>query len=181
MLGTQEETLPDTPTIEQPDDTPTIDPDDDPVIDPDDNAPEPVWTFAPVMPVEGEVIKGHSETELVFSATENKWKAHIGTDFSAEAGSEVKALFDGKVTSVSEDPYYGGVVEITHENGYVTTCKLVDEVSVSVGDAVKAGDKIGVVGSDFYFECADGPHVHVELKINDKYGDIAAYLKEGDK
>ena len=57
VLGTQEETLPDTPTIEQPDDTPTIDPDDDdPVIDPDDNTPEPVWTFAPVMPVEGEVI-----------------------------------------------------------------------------------------------------------------------------
>ena len=105
VLGTQEETLPDTPTIEQPDDTPTIDPDDDdPVIDPDDNAPEPVWTFAPVMPVEGEVIKGHSETELVFSATENKWKAHIGTDFSAEAGSEVKALFGGKGTSDSVGP-----------------------------------------------------------------------------
>lgn len=184
VLGSQPEDMPDTPVVELPDDntdTPTIQPDDDDVIAPDPQ-PEPAWTFAPQLPIDNaQVVKEHSETELVFSATENKWKAHIGTDFAASAGSTVKAMFDGTVSAVSSDPYYGGVVEITHENGYVTTCKLLDEVSVAVGDKVSAGDKIGVVGSNFYFECADAPHIHAELTVNGKYEDITAYLKEGDK
>ena len=143
VLGSQPDDMPDTPTIQQPD---------------EDDTPE-----------------------LVFSATENKWKTHIGTDFAAETGSEVKAVFDGTVTAVSTDSYYGGVVEITHENGYVTTCKLLGDVSVAVGDKVESGDVIGKIANGFYFECADAPHVHVELKVNGEYEDISTYLKEGDK
>ena len=115
VLGSQPDDMPDTPTIQQPDedDTPIVTPpeeDDTPVIDPD---PVPEWTFAPVLPAEqATVIKEHSVDELVFSATENKWKTHIGTDFAAAEGSEVKAVFDGTVTAVSTDSYYGGVVEI---------------------------------------------------------------------
>lgn len=184
VLGSQPDDMPDTPTIQQPDedDTPIVTPpeeDDTPVIDPD---PVPEWTFAPVLPAEqATVIKEHSVDELVFSATENKWKTHIGTDFAAAEGSEVKAVFDGTVTAVSTDSYYGGVVEITHENGYVTTCKLLGDVSVAVGDKVESGDVIGKIANGFYFECADAPHVHVELKVNGEYEDISTYLKEGDK
>ena len=167
VLGSQPDDMPDTPTIQQPDedDTPIVTPpeeDDTPVIDPD---PVPEWTFAPVLPAEqATVIKEHSVDELVFSATENKWKTHIGTDFAAAEGSEVKAVFDGTVTAVSTDSYYGGVVEITHENGYVTTCKLLGDVSVAVGDKVESGDVIGKIANGFYFECADAPHVHVDAR-----------------
>ena len=184
VLGSQPDDMPDTPTIQQPDedDTPIVTPpeeDDTPVMDPD---PVPEWTFAPVLPAEqATVIKEHSVDELVFSATENKWKTHIGTDFAAAEGSEVKAVFDGTITAVSTDSYYGGVVEITHENGYVTTCKLLGDVSVAVGDKVESGDVIGKIANGFYFECADAPHVHVELKVNGEYEDISTYLKEGDK
>lgn len=183
VLGSQPDDMPDTPTIQVPDDdddTPIVTPPDDddtPTVD-----PEPEWTFAPELPVEqATVSQGHSEDELVFNATENKWKTHIGTDFAAAEGSEVKAVFDGTVTAVSTDSYYGGVVEITHENGYVTTCKLLGDVSVAVGDKVESGDVIGKIAKGFYFECADAPHVHVELKVNGEYEDISTYLKEGDK
>lgn len=183
VLGSQPDDMPDTPTIQVPDDdddTPVVTPPDDddtPTVD-----PEPEWTFAPELPVEqATVSQGHSEDELVFNATENKWKTHIGTDFAAAEGSEVKAVFDGIVTAVSTDSYYGGVVEITHENGYVTTCKLLGDVSVAVGDKVESGDVIGKIANGFYFECADAPHVHVELKVNGEYEDISTYLKEGDK
>ena len=167
VLGSQPDDMPDTPTIQVPDDdddTPIVTPPDDddtPTLD-----PEPEWTFAPELPVEqATVSQGHSEDELVFNATENKWKTHIGTDFAAAEGSEVKAVFDGTVTAVSTDSYYGGVVEITHENGYVTTCKLLGDVSVAVGDKVESGDVIGKIANGFYFE----------------YEDISTYLKEGDK
>lgn len=187
VLGSQPEDMPDTPTMQTPDDDKDEDavttPDDDeqPVINPDDDE-EPVWTFAPCLPAtDATVIKEYSDTELVFSATENKWKTHLGTDFAAAAGTDVVAVFDGEVTAVSSDSYYGGVVEITHGNGYVTTCKLLGDVCVAVGDEVSAGDKIGVVSSDFYFECADAPHVHMELAVNGAGEDITTYLKEGDK
>ena len=165
------------------DDTPVVTPpdeDDTPVINPGDDVEE--WVFAPVLPMEqATVSQAHSEDTLVFNATENKWKTHIGTDFAAQTGSDVRAVFDGEVTAVSTDSYYGGVVEITHENGYVTTCKLLGDVTVNVGDKVSAGDVIGKVAEGFYFECADAPHVHVELKVNGEYEDISTYLKEGDK
>ena len=186
VLGSQPDDMPDTPTVQLPDeddDTPVVTPpdeDDTPVINPGDDVEE--WVFAPVLPMEqATVSQAHSEDTLVFNATENKWKTHIGTDFAAETGSEVKAVFDGTVTAVSNDAYYGGVVEITHENGYVTTCKLLDNVSVAVGDTLKSGDVIGYIADSFYFECADAPHVHVELKVNGEYEDISTYLKEGDK
>ena len=186
VLVSLPEDMPDTPTVQLPDeddDTPVVTPpdeDDTPVINPGDDVEE--WVFAPVLPMEqATVSQAHSEDTLVFNATENKWKTHIGTDFAAQTGSDVRAVFDGEVTAVSTDSYYGGVVEITHENGYVTTCKLLGDVTVNVGDKVSAGDVIGKVAEGFYFECADAPHVHVELKVNGEYEDISTYLKEGDK
>ena len=186
VLGSQPDDMPDTPTVQLPDeddDTPVVTPpdeDDTPVINPGDDVEE--WVFAPVLPMEqATVSQAHSEDTLVFNATENKWKTHIGTDFAAQTGSDVRAVFDGEVTAVSTDSYYGGVVEITHENGYVTTCKLLGDVTVNVGDKVSAGDVIGKVAEGFYFECADAPHVHMELKVNGEYEDISTYLKEGDK
>lgn len=172
----------DVPGINVPDDGDTITPE-----NPDDKPggteePEkPQWTFAPEMPVQGEITLGHSVDELVFSATDGKWLAHIGTDIACSAGSEVKAMFEGKVSAVESDSYYGTVIEITHENGYVTTYKLLDSPAVKVGDSVSTGDVIGVVGKDFYYECADGEHIHVELTVNGESKDITTYLKEGDK
>ena len=171
---------PDIGVINPDDPTPSLP--DDPVIDKPDkpNSPDPVWTFAPQLPIDAAVSKSYVEDTLVFNPTLNKYMVHLGTDFAAEVGTRVNAVFDGVVKSIDTDSYYGTVVTIDHSNGYVTTTRLLDNVSVKVGDTVKTGDKIGEVGSG-YFEVKDGAHTHIELSVNSQDADLMKYIIQGDK
>lgn len=149
----------------------------------DEQKPEPTWTFAPMMPVDGTVSKAFIDDIPVMDATLNKVMMHLGVDITAAAGEQVKATFDGKVKSIDkeDDTYFGTVVEIDHGNGYVTKYKLLDNVSVNVGDSVKTGDVIGVVADGCYYECKEDSHIHVELLLNGEEADLMKYILDGDK
>ena len=99
----------------------------------------------------------------------------------AAAGSEVYCPFDGTVKSVETDTFYGTTVVITHDGGFETTMRLLDDVTVTAGSAVKEGDKIGVVSGEALAEIAQGAHLHIELTKDGVRVDPAQYMKEGDK
>ena len=99
----------------------------------------------------------------------------------AAAGSAVYCPFDGKVKSVDTDSFYGTTVVISHEGGYETTMRLLDEVTVTAGSEVKEGDKIGVISADALAEIAQGAHLHLELTKDGVKVDPAQYMQEGDK
>lgn len=124
---------------------------------------------------------GFSNTELVFNPTMQHWATHEGIDLKANAGDAVYCPFDGTVKSVETDTFYGTTVVITHEGGYETTMRLLDEVSVSAGATVKQGDKIGVVSDTALAEIAQGAHLHLELTKDGVRVDPAQYMQEGDK
>lgn len=81
------------------------------------------------------------------------WRVHTGTDYAAESGARVYAVSDGTVTQAEMDAQYGGVVvlELTDGKQAVYQC-LDEEMKVSAGDAVRAGDVIGTVGTQGYAE-----------------------------
>ena len=106
--------------------------------------------------VEYTVDIGFSNTELVFNPTMQHWATHEGLDMTAAAGSEVYCPFDGTVKSVETDTFYGTTVVISHDGGYETTYKLLDEVTLTAGSAIKQGDKIGVVSGTALAEIAQG-------------------------
>lgn len=124
---------------------------------------------------------GFSNTELVFNPTMQHWATHEGIDMLAAAGSAVYCPFDGKVKSVDTDSFYGTTVVISHEGGYETTMRLLDEVTVTAGSEVKEGDKIGVISADALAEIAQGAHLHLELTKDGVKVDPAQYMQEGDK
>ena len=124
---------------------------------------------------------GFSNTELVFNPTMQHWATHEGIDMLAAAGSTVYCPFDGKVKSVDTDNFYGTTVVISHEGGYETTMRLLDEVTVAAGSEVKEGDKIGVISADALAEIAQGAHLHLELTKDGVKVDPAQYMQEGDK
>lgn len=124
---------------------------------------------------------GFSNTELVFNPTMQHWATHEGIDMLAAAGSAVYCPFDGKVKSVDTDSFYGTTVVISHEGGYETTMRLLDEVTVTAGSEVKEGDKIGVINADALAEIAQGAHLHLELTKDGVKVDPAQYMQEGDK
>lgn len=119
--------------------------------------------------------------EHVFNPTHNYWAVHEGTDFLAAEGSDVKCVFDGVIKEVSDDGYYGSVVTIEHQDGFVTIYKLLDNVSLKVGDSISKGDVIGKVSATALDEIAEGAHLHLELYKDNVCINPADYLLAGDK
>ena len=155
---------------------------DDDKDDEDDTDEEETKTFAlGTMLSDYTIDIGFSNTELVFNPTMQHWATHEGLDMLAAAGSEVYCPFDGTVKSVETDTFYGTTVVITHDGVFETTMRLLDDVTVTAGSAVKEGDKIGVVSGEALAEIAQGAHLHIELTKDGVRVDPAQYMKEGDK
>lgn len=113
------------------------------------------------MPVQGEILKGFSDTELQYSETYKDMRIHTGTDIACEKGTAVSACADGRVIDVSESTTDGTTVKIDHGNGVITSYSALEGVKVKSGNSVSAGDIIGTVG-EMPCECADKPHLHLE-------------------
>ncbi|OUS40932.1 hypothetical protein A9R00_03510 [Oleispira antarctica] len=98
---------------------------------------------------------------------------HAGVDFAGKQGSDVVAVASGIVTWASNRYGYGKLVEINHGNGYKTRYAHGAEIKVNLGDVVRKGDVIALMGSSGR---STGPHVHFEVYKNGRTVDPAAYL-----
>lgn len=67
-----------------------------------------------------------------------------GVDIAISSGTDVKAVFNGKVSQVIVMPGYNQCVLVEHGNYFTFYCKL-KSVSVKAGDKVSTGQVIGVV------------------------------------
>lgn len=137
--------------------------------------------FALIMPVEGGVQgRIFSDTALSYNPTLSRYDAHLAVDIVGSEGANVYAGFDGTVTSVTNDAYYGGTVTIDYGKGYVATFKLLNDVKVSKGDKVTEKTVIGSIGK-FQFECKQDAHLHYELTQNNKLVDPMQYVVGDNK
>ncbi len=92
-----------------------------------------------------------------------KLQFHKGMDFAAKSGSDVLAVAGGVVTWSGKRYGYGNLVEINHGNGYVTRYGHNSKNLVEVGDTVKKGEVVSLMGSTGR---STGPHVHFEVLKN---------------
>ncbi|MBQ7626246.1 MAG: M23 family metallopeptidase [Rhodocyclaceae bacterium] len=90
---------------------------------------------------------------------------HSGIDFPVPVGSPVRAAGGGLVIYAGPRTAYGITVEIDHGSGVVTRYAHNSEVTVKVGDVVRAGDVVAKSGSTGR---STGPHVHFEV-LKDGY------------
>lgn len=88
---------------------------------------------------------------------------HKGVDIAGTSGEEVVAVAAGVVTWSGPRSGYGNLVEINHGDGYVTRYAHNERTLVTVGETVKRGDAIGLMGSTGE---STGPHVHFEVLHN---------------
>ena len=116
----------------------------------------------------GSIGKLFSDTELQYSATHGDRRLHLGVDIVADKGAEVVSAASGKVTNVTTDALWGKMVVIDHGHGIIAYYCGLENPTVSKNDTVKAGIKIGEVGT-VPCECADNPHLHVAVTREGKY------------
>ncbi len=104
-----------------------------------------------------------------------KLQFHKGMDFAAKAGSNILAVAGGVVTWSSKRYGYGNLVEINHGNGYVTRYGHNKENLVNVGDTVKKGQIVSLMGSTGR---STGPHVHFEVLQNGRQIDPQRFVQK---
>lgn len=85
---------------------------------------------------------------------------HEGMDFTAPIGTKIYSTANGTVQSAGWQQGYGNCVQINHGYGYLTLYGHMSNVKVRIGQIVKRGDVIGLVGSTGK---STGPHVHYEV------------------
>lgn len=91
-----------------------------------------------------------------FHPVQKTWKAHLGTDYAAPAGTPIVATADGVVIASEFKQYNGNYVKIKHNGTYMTQYLHMSKRAVKNGEYVKQGQVIGYVGST---GLATGPHV----------------------
>lgn len=139
--------------------------------------PTPQPAALRVRPVEGAVLQGYSMDKLAYNPTTRDWRTHAGTDLAAPMGSEVRAAEAGTVLAVYEDELLGRTVTLEHPGGWVTHyANLDEELQVSAGDEVEAGQILGTVGKTALGELGSEPHLHFAVYKNNVPQDPEAYL-----
>ena len=98
---------------------------------------------------------------------------HHGLDIAGEMGELIRAGESGVVTTVGYLPFYGNTVIIDHGGGYKSLYGHTSEYLVKKGDTVAKGQPIARVGSTGR---STGPHLHFEVRINDKTVNPIHYL-----
>jgi murein DD-endopeptidase MepM/ murein hydrolase activator NlpD len=90
---------------------------------------------------------------------------HAGLDFKGRIGAPIHAAAAGRVSFVGRKSGYGNVVEVSHGNGLTTRYAHMSKFKSRVGQRVAAGDVIGAIGNTGR---STGPHLHFEVRVNDR-------------
>jgi murein DD-endopeptidase MepM/ murein hydrolase activator NlpD len=98
---------------------------------------------------------------------------HKGVDFAGAPGSNVTAVAAGIVTWAGERSGFGKLVEINHGDGFVTRYAHNERTLVTVGQTVKRGAAVALMGSTGR---STGPHVHFEVLRNGRQVDPLSYI-----
>lgn len=93
-----------------------------------------------------------------------RWgRQHEGIDIARPSDYTIKATDNGVVTFAGYDGTYGNKVVINHNNGYESVYGHLSSITVSVGQVVGQGAKLGVMGSTGR---STGIHLHFEVHKN---------------
>lgn len=91
-------------------------------------------------------------------------RLHTGTDMPAVKGTPILAVMDGRVLATCYDTGLGYNIYLEHRDNFFTLYAHCSKFHVKVGDFVKQGQVIGMVGSS---GVSTGCHLHFEIRYND--------------
>ena len=104
-------------------------------------------------PINGSVIDGFSVNNQ-----------HYGVDVSSKINEPVRAVLDGTVILSTYSIQDGYEIVVQHRNNIISFYKHNSKVFKKVGNFVKSGEAIAIVGNTG--ENSTGPHLHFELWFN---------------
>lgn len=100
---------------------------------------------------------------------ESSARWHDGMDIAGlGCGTPIYAANSGKVITAGWLSGYGNTVKINHGGGHITLYGHLNSISVSTGQTVSRGQRVGSMGNTGY---SFGCHLHYGLSVNGKKAD----------
>jgi murein DD-endopeptidase MepM/ murein hydrolase activator NlpD len=106
-----------------------------------------------------------------------RWAIHPGVDLAGPVGSKIYSTSAGIVVSAGHRAAYGNMVDIDHGFGIVTRYGHLSRILVKEGEMVRKGQQVGIQGSTGR---STGPHLHYEVRINDRPVNPVKFLNAGE-
>lgn len=103
---------------------------------------------------------------------------HGGLDIATIKGTPVYAIANGFVSFSGKRGAYGNLLEVNHSESLTSRYAHLDSYLVKKGQLVRKGDVIGRVGATGR---VTGPHLHLEIKENNKIINPNNYLNDALK
>jgi murein DD-endopeptidase MepM/ murein hydrolase activator NlpD len=98
---------------------------------------------------------------------------HRGIDLANGTGTNIYAADGGRVTFAGYKGSYGYMIEINHENGYVTRYAHNSKLLVKSGERVYRGQHISEMGNTGR---STGPHLHFEILVNGSHQNPSRFI-----
>jgi len=117
------------------------------------------------LPIRSKVTSEYGKRRLF---NKKKKGQHLGIDFRAKVGKEIKAANDGKVVLAKNLFYTGNTVILYHGLGIFTVYGHLSQITVSENSDVRNGEIIGKAGKTGR---VTGPHLHWGVKVNGQWVD----------
>ena len=124
-----------------------------------------------IWPVKGDLESGFGGRRNPFGGS--SFEFHTGQDIDALYGTPVMAAANGTVTFAGWQNGYGQLVVIDHGDGLTTRYGHLSEIDAVVNQPITRGTLLGHVGSTGR---STGPHLHYEIRIDDKPINPRPYL-----
>ncbi|MDE5899025.1 MAG: M23 family metallopeptidase [Treponemataceae bacterium] len=128
--------------------------------------PQDIYTQKPfIRPVQSTRLTACFGDRRIYQYTNGKSSTslHYGNDYGVPEGTDVSACGDGRVVMAEFRISTGWSVVIEHLPGLYSLYYHLSALSVSEGQMVRQGEKIGASGST---GLATGPHLHWEVRLN---------------
>ncbi len=100
----------------------------------------------------------------IVSASFNTKEKHFGVDIVGPENEPIKATLDGTVILANWSSETGYTITVQHSNNLISVYKHNSVLLKKVGDYVKAGEPLAIIGNSG--EQTTGPHLHFELWYN---------------
>jgi len=126
-----------------------------------------------IWPVKGHITSHYGNRADPFNG---EAELHLGLDISALFGTQVHSPADGKIIYAQRKAAYGNLIIIDHGNGLTTRLGHLSRFNVKVGQRVRKNDVVGYVGTSGR---STAPHLHYEVRLNDRPVNPRNYLPRG--
>ena len=128
-------------------------------------------------PVFGNVLLDYSMDTTIYFPTLKQYKCNPGILIQAEVGQPVAAAVRGQVTAIGTNEEWGNFIMMDLGGEYTLCYGQLENIPVSVGQIVEAGEVLGTVAQPTKYYVVEGPNIYVEMRYQQEPVDPLDYIR----